>query len=78
MFTVKVKLANSYSKMNQIDQPVEVGDGTLGWPGMGTVGTFCFSPTIGDPGSPGMRTLGSLFCVGDPTGVSTSLIVSSI
>lgn len=54
---------------------VEVGEGILGIPGIGTAGL----PEEGDAGvfSPGMATLGSLGNVGDSTGVSTSLIVSS-
>ena len=57
-------------------QPVDVGEGTLGWPGIGTVGIACFS-TFGEAGSPGIGTLGSLFMRGDPIGDSTSAIVSS-
>lgn len=54
---------------------VEVGEGILGTPGIGTEGLR----VEGDVGtvSPGIGTFGSLAKVGDSTGVSTSRIVSS-
>ena len=54
---------------------VEVGDGIRGTPGIGTDG-FRLEGEVGKD-SPGIGTLGSLRNVGDSTGVSTSLIVSS-
>ena len=54
---------------------VEVGEGTLGWPGCGTDGFLELSPVL--TVSPGIRTFGSLSRVGESAGDSTSAIVSS-
>ena len=56
---------------------VDVGDGILGNPGIGTDGLSVPGEVgISSVVSPGMGTLGSLSRVGEPSGVSTSLIVS--
>lgn len=54
---------------------VDVGEGIRGTPGIGTDG-FLVDGDVGMD-SPGIGTFGSLENVGDSTGVSTSLIVSS-
>ena len=57
---------------------VEVGEGTLVWPGWGTEGFLRPGEERGNNGaSPGIRTFGSLSTTGESEGDSTSAIVSS-
>ena len=58
--------------------PVEVGDGILGWPGIGTEGLPLSARGEAGGAPPGCGTLGARSNVGEPTGVSTSRMVSSI